>query len=147
MYRGEEQTKALAPSLDTGCTIRIADETLSTFTYKFNLRRYTTAFGNGKYRGAAVVGSIVYFGPYNQDNVGMLDTHEAALPSPPPQLPSPPPPPSPPPTPPRPPTPPPSALPSFSTVAMTGDLSAVYEGAVALGTKAGAYTCSHVSST
>jgi hypothetical protein len=62
-----------------------------------------------------------------------------------------PPPPSPPPTPCTSdsicPPPPPSALPSFSTVAMTGDLSAVYEGAVALGTKAGAYTRSHVSST
>jgi hypothetical protein len=30
---------------------------------------------------------------------------------------------------------------------MKGDLSAVYEGAVALGTKAVAYTRSHVSST
>jgi len=42
---------------------------------------------------------------------------------------------------------PPSALASFSTVAMTGDLSAFYDGAVALGTKAVAYTRSHVSST
>jgi hypothetical protein len=41
------------------------------------LRRYTTgsaATGSAKYRGVAVVGARLCLAPYNQDNVGVLDT-------------------------------------------------------------------------
>jgi len=140
----------------------VLQDTCDSIDKRFEHDTYEVSIGYAEYAGRFTGGMAnlrVY--PYGMDAAAITtisssnpSTDASPIASPPPPGPPPrrsPPPPSSPSTPCAsdgscPPTPP-SALSSFSTVAMKGDLSAVYEGAVALGTKAVAYTRSHVSST
>ena len=53
------------------------DTTTSTFSTIDTTAAAVTA--NGKYRGAAAVGTTVFFEPYREDNVGAFDTTTSTL--------------------------------------------------------------------